>query len=248
MALRRPNLAPLWLGSAMTGLLPETFKWVDYTWSGMEPAQWTASIQSFMDLQFSGKMKPPEDRNGQKFISREDEWRLLYLTETESSRYTIPHMSPFPPFGSTALKSATIEVRKHAFCGHSLVYRHWVRQNKDEQSIDDPGTTCNSKNISAQSHAYRIPIWLSQLPKKLCMLWQPGHAISEWTSAGDSCDEKLSEQATRDVFTWSLGDGVKPEDLAMWEHEWLDGLIEAVNGEDDEDEPYQSDDCRTLPS
>lgn len=79
MSDRRPNLASLWLGAAITVLLPRIFQ-VSQSFlpaSYLEAVTWTRSPQSFMD--------PPNHRRvrtrivGDKvMIPREDEFRLLF--------------------------------------------------------------------------------------------------------------------------------------------------------------------------
>ncbi|KAH0830077.1 hypothetical protein FOPE_10814 [Fonsecaea pedrosoi] len=48
--------------------------------------------------------------------------------------------------------------------------------------------------------------------------------------------ENLSRLATRNLFNWTLRDGTKPEESAIWTHEWLEGLIDTLDDEDDEDD------------
>lgn len=47
--------------------------------------------------------------------------------------------------------------------------------------------------------------------------------------------EKLSRTATRNLFTWTLSDGIRPEERAVWQHERLGGLLDIDNEEDDTD-------------
>ncbi|KAH0830078.1 hypothetical protein FOPE_10333 [Fonsecaea pedrosoi] len=79
MAHRRPNSAPLWLGSTITGLLPRLFEIAgNYLPTiSLESTQWTQSPQSFMDPQYHGKLRCLEDNDGCKLIRREEEFRLI---------------------------------------------------------------------------------------------------------------------------------------------------------------------------
>lgn len=96
MAARRPNSAPLWLGSAITGLLPRVFEIAGaYLPSiSLEATRWTRSSQSFMDPRHHRKARFYDDDKGQKFIRREDEFRLLYVTDIESNQYASPPLCP----------------------------------------------------------------------------------------------------------------------------------------------------------
>lgn len=105
MAARRPNLASLWLGSAITGLLPRVSQ-INKTYLPsicLEATVWTASLQSFMDPKFHGRSRTRRNFRFEKVISREDEFRLLYLTDLESQEYGVPPKSPYPPFGAVKL-------------------------------------------------------------------------------------------------------------------------------------------------
>lgn len=46
-----------------------------------------------------------------KFIRRENEFRLLYLTDVESDRYGMPPLSPYPPVEVVKLNETALEVR-----------------------------------------------------------------------------------------------------------------------------------------
>lgn len=74
---------------------------------------------------------------GDSFILREDEFRLLSLTNLKSNAYGPPPISPYPPFGLAKLENATLEIRLHASCGHRLTYLNWIWQGTDEQIVVD---------------------------------------------------------------------------------------------------------------
>lgn len=133
MAIRRPKSAPLWLGSALTGLLPNLINYAaHHPFYSLAVVEWTGSPQFFMDPQQYKKVKSFKGDKGKESISRADEFRLLYLTDLESELHRLwPPMSPWPPFGLTALRRSPLGVQVHAFCGHSPVYRYWVWQGKD---------------------------------------------------------------------------------------------------------------------
>ncbi|KAF1949131.1 hypothetical protein CC80DRAFT_529610 [Byssothecium circinans] len=180
-----PSSAPLWLGSAITGMLPRIQSILS---SFMPPGcpeatVWTNCCQSFMDSAFHKERRISDHATLGKVICREDEFRLLYLTDIESDRYGMLPLSPYPPFGMVKLNETALEVRLHAFCGHQLDYSHWVWRNHDRPDLIDPGKA---------------------LP----------------------C-EKLSEIATRNIFSWTFfSNGVRPDEMPMWRHEWLSILLD----------------------
>ncbi|KAG9780210.1 hypothetical protein KCU88_g3774, partial [Aureobasidium melanogenum] len=115
MAMRRPSVAPLWLGSAITGSLPI---FLDYHngYGGpilLETVEWAKAPQSFMDPGYHRKA-PVKVEKGQKYICREDEMRLLYISNRQSSQYQHLPLVPFPPIGSSRIKSTAIEDRSSA--------------------------------------------------------------------------------------------------------------------------------------
>lgn len=123
---RRPNLAPLWLGATITGLLPRIFQ-VSKSFLPtiyLEGVTWTQSSQSFMDPIYHRLVKTY--RKGEKaMISREDEFRLLFLTDTGSETYGVPPLCPYAPIGDVDIQHSSIEVRLHHSCDHRLMYRSW---------------------------------------------------------------------------------------------------------------------------
>lgn len=158
MAARRPNIAPLWLGAAITGLLPRILR-VHNTFlppTCLEAAVWSSSPQSFMDPEFHHRPQihrrrrsrrtanGDDDDDDEKAISREGEYRLLYLTDVESQVYRQPPLSPYAPFGLVNLRDAALEVRLHATCGHGLVYAAWIWQGRDGRTVRDPGITSST--------------------------------------------------------------------------------------------------------
>lgn len=141
MSERRPNLASLWLGATITGLLPrilqvsQTFLPTIY----LEAVVWTTSPQSFMDPINHGYVKTR--RKGDKvMISREDEFRLLYLTDTLSGEYGNPPLCPYSPFGEVNIDDTSLRARLHVSCNHRLSYRSWEWKCHNRESLSDFGT------------------------------------------------------------------------------------------------------------
>lgn len=129
MSKRRPTVASLWLGATITGLLPrilqvsQTFLPTIY----LEAVAWIASPQSFMDPSNNRHIKPRQTGD-RVMISREDEFRLLYLTDTLSNVYGNPPLCPYPPFGEVDIRHTSLQVSLHFSCNHTLVYRSWEWQ------------------------------------------------------------------------------------------------------------------------
>jgi hypothetical protein len=235
MAARQPSLAPLWLGSAITGILPRIQSILS---SFMPPGcpeatVWTNCYQSFMDSAFHKELRISDNATLGKIICREDEFRLLYLTDIESDRYGMLPLSPYPPFGVVKLDETALEVRLHAFCGHQLDYSHWAWRNHDRPDLIDFGIPRLACPHSHEQGPSRKPIVITGICRLLArlqsksytfwhllfgLLWPPGKALP--------C-EKLSEIATRNIFSWTFfSDGVRPDEMAMWRHEWLSFLLD----------------------
>ncbi|KAF2245052.1 hypothetical protein BU26DRAFT_490162 [Trematosphaeria pertusa] len=191
MSARRPSSAPLWLGSAITGMLPRIPSILSNFMppSCLEATVWTDCRQSFMDPAFHEELPISHTARLENVIRREDEFRLLYLTDVESESYGTPPLSPYPPFGLVKLDETAIEVRLHAFCGHRLDYSNWVWRRQNRPDLTDYG---------------KVP----------------------------PC-ERLSEIATRNIFSWTFfSDGVRLDELPMWEHEWLSFLLDHESDEE----------------
>lgn len=146
MCERTPNAAPIWLGAAITGLLPRIFQVAQsfIPTSYPEAAVWSRSPQSFMDP--SNHHLIPIHRNaGHEEISREDEFRLLFLTDYTSDNFGNPPISPYPPFGRVNIKDTSLEVRLHLSCNHRLAYQSWNWRCQDGQVMSDFGKCSKPK-------------------------------------------------------------------------------------------------------
>ncbi|KAK2757195.1 hypothetical protein FQN54_004709 [Arachnomyces sp. PD_36] len=226
MAARQPNLASLWLGSAITGLLPKILQ-INKTYLPsicLEATVWTASLQSFMDPKFHRKPRIRRNFRFEKVISREDEFRLLYLTDLESQEYGEPPKSPYPPLGVVKLRDTALEVRRHVSCGHALHYSHWVWQGLMTRK-DDFGFT-SSPTIPSQLDGGSLA---QRALAKLSDIWITVLASRPYVSK-EVCQNGLSQRATRDIFSWIFfADGVKEDESEMWKHEWLEPLLCTVD-------------------
>lgn len=137
---RRPNLASMWLGATITGLLPRIFQ-VSTSFLPtiyLEGVTWTQSPQSFMDP-INHRLVKSHRKGENVMISRADEFRLLFLTDTLSETYGVPPLCPYSPLGEVDVKHTSLEVRLHLFCDHRLVYRSWGWQCQRGETITDNG-------------------------------------------------------------------------------------------------------------
>lgn len=140
MSERRPNLASLWLGATITGLLPRIFQVSEYFLPAiyLEGVTWTQSPQSFMDPS-NHRLVKTRNIGDRVMISREDEFRLLFLTDTLSETYGNPPLCPYSPFGEVDVRHTSLQVRLHISCDHRLVYHSWEWQCQNGESLHDSG-------------------------------------------------------------------------------------------------------------
>ncbi|KGM91508.1 uncharacterized protein PADG_12366 [Paracoccidioides brasiliensis Pb18] len=224
MAARRPNLAPLWLGSAVTGLLPRIPKVCTSSIPpvSLEATVWTMSPQSFMDPTFHRRPNVRRNLCLEKVIPREDEFRLLYITDFNSEDFATVPLCPYPPFGVAKLQETALEVRPHVSCGHSLAYSHWVwqRQRVGSKGLKDQGFTLTLQQSRGGCLA------LLRRNTKNCRDFgftitsaTVMHGINPWMKG-------FPTSLLETFFQWVLfNDGVKSKDKNMWNHEWLQLLL-----------------------
>jgi hypothetical protein len=213
MAERRPTLAPLWLGASVMGFLPRVLiesRSLSRAWP--ETIIWTASSQCFMDPQNFGTVSVQRGPDGKYMIPREDEFRLLYLLDLEGEAFKFPPVVSYPPFGLTSVESCSIMVRKHYSCGHRFRYLCWQWKCVQNQILCDTGISHGGHRVITQPLALAV-VTSSPIPDII--------------SRGPEFDESLSENATSNVFVWPCHtEGTKPEDRALWKHEWLSWFLE----------------------
>lgn len=235
LALHRPTLAPLWLGAAMTGLsnfIPLFLKSLDAPYARPDSiaAAWTGSPQSFLDQTGRGpyiysddaiassplgEANLPSNDAATLVIKRADRWRLLH--DIGEPPYNSTSLVPWPPFGRISLVACELGVRQHERCKRHLKrYKHWNWITADGLSLDDFGFVDRVSDIQPGPDSAPSP--LESDPS-----WQ------------DYIDETASMTATRNIFAWNSvnGEGYWPGEKAIFEHEWLDGLL-------DEDSDYES--------
>lgn len=229
LALHRPMLAPLWLGAILTGLtsfIIPFLKSLDapYARPDSVAAAWTGSPQSFMDQPGTGPyiqgneaaMWGTYEQSTALEIQRIDRWRLLH--DIGKPPYNSTPLIPWPPFGRMPLASCELEIRQHECCRRHLKhYSHWNWITTDGPSPEDFGFIgMPSNNLPGIEPASRT-LETADPP------WR--HDI----------DETASITATRNIFAWNSvnGEGYGPSEKPIFEHEWLEGLLE----DDTDDEP-----------
>jgi hypothetical protein len=94
-------------------------------------------------------------------ISREDEFRLLFLTDTLSETYGVPPLCPYAPFGEVDVQHTSLEVRHHLSCRHGLIYHSWNWQCKYRDALVDFGTPNDSQPFTGLFKHISLPsIWI----------------------------------------------------------------------------------------
>lgn len=221
--IRRPRLSGLWIGAALTGLVPTILKSVREGTPDLDPDaySWTASPQSFMNLPGSGPYFHT-DASWNSSIRREDAWRLLYLppSEDDGLYYKSLPFSPWPPPGTTIEQNCALRVRAHNSCPrHRLFYSHWTWQLKDGTSLDDhgfrqddPGHYQHSSYAQSPSHGLECP----HVPLPIA--------------------QDASREASLAIFRWVLVNQEGKPKEPIYNDDWIagcedigDGYIEAQN-------------------
>jgi len=107
----------------------------------LEETHWITSSQSFMDPILYGLPRIEKNANSQCFISREDEFRLLFVIDITSSSYQSPPICPWAPFGRVGIEMCAIEVREHIRGGHRPEYQCWTWLGRDDKRLKNYGST-----------------------------------------------------------------------------------------------------------
>ncbi|KAF2241414.1 hypothetical protein BU26DRAFT_525236 [Trematosphaeria pertusa] len=229
MALHRPSSAPLWLGAGITGLIPSLLRVAmkHLPSTSLEATIWVRSLQSFMDPRFHRPPPKFNDLEGRTHIYREDEFRLLYITDVESRRYASPPLSPWPPFGTVDITTTNLEVQLHLNCAHRLLYKQWNWQLEDGKALLDPGVPTPMCDSLQKERGLA-----GQLSSRATRLWNNLRTSQRMVENG-AYNRSTSQSATRAIFQWTLVDGIRPDDKKLWTHEWLRDLLEDESGDDD---------------
>ncbi|KPM37314.1 hypothetical protein AK830_g9244 [Neonectria ditissima] len=218
---KNPQLGFFWLGALLTGLHRSIIQRARLGSCDIElhSAAWTRTLQSFIQL-------PVSQIETAGAILRSDECRLLYLS-SEEYQSRVP-MSPWEPFGETALKDTEIEVRLHAHCGeHGLVYNAWS-WNCDEQA--------QNGSLPSKGELLRAFPFMSALvpPHNRPSEADGSNGIKDvvvFFDDFDPEDEDASCHATLSAFMWLRRDGFPAAEQDIRHHEWL---CEVLDQEDEE--------------
>lgn len=214
MSYHRPKVASLWLGAALTGLVPGLLDFIAKQMPPLSPeaAVWTRTPQSFMDLKYESSVSVYIRNALRGSILRRDIYHTLYATDVKSKRYPSLPMSPWPPFGSVKLKDAPFEVQRHSSCKHQLTYQKWLWKLQHDGALPDIGATIPAQSLRLQKDLHQ---------RRKLQIFKIVSTRSVSKSPLSSPDETLSRCATRGSFRWALPDGISPLDMKLWNHEWL---------------------------
>ncbi|KAJ5560948.1 hypothetical protein N7535_009145 [Penicillium sp. DV-2018c] len=209
---RRPNLFALWVGAALSGLVPKA---IDLAKSGTPPLDpigyaWTSSAQSFMDFAGSGPYFG-SDACGEFAIQRADAWRLLYLpvTEDDGLYYNSLPFSPWPPIGQMKEKDCALRVQTHKDCPrHNLAYCDWTWQLRDGTVLRDKGFRLQNHNIPHRDQSGMSPMNFS---------------FPSQSETPSSPTLNASREASFEIFRWVLAnhEGKPPEPI--YDDAWIAG-------------------------
>ncbi|KAH8432269.1 uncharacterized protein LDX57_009908 [Aspergillus melleus] len=209
---RRPRLSALWVGAALSGLVPKIIAAVRRGTPPLDPNgfSWTGSPQSFMDLAGSGPYFHRE-ASGDQSIERADAWRLLYLPvlEDDGLYYNSLPFSPWQPVGKTREQNCALRVRAHETCPrHRLVYIHWTWQLQDGSKLIDSGFRLDDHE-----------------PRQLFSRVQsPSEASFAYPRIPLSSTQGASREASMEIFRWVLAnhEGRPPEE-PIYDDDWIAG-------------------------
>lgn len=192
LALRRPNVAPLWYGIAACGHTKTILAIVPFLQSLYTPmpsrpipevAAWTDSPQSFMDLRGSGAYLQAGDQ-----VARADVWRLRHEcwdVEPEGAPFRNPPMCLWPPFGFIKVDKLELPLRLHINCDrHHWVYTRWIwLLGNGALSVEETSLPQEGSPFEAES---QVDVTYSSLPN---LVYKPDHIASE--------------RAVGDIFRWA---------------------------------------------
>lgn len=196
-ALRRPNVAALFLGASLPDLLdPTVFHFVKSGLSvlDLDAAAWMDSERSFIQSPGSS-----ETSNSSAYaMSRADIWRLLYITDSTGQEYRSP-LTPWKPFGEMNLWDVPLASREHQGCcsEHYLRYQCWSWELADGSTLVDEGRQKDTSpwgTLSSSSSTIFCP--KSPLGLNDCR-----------TETFPQLDYYASEVATRQAFKWVVVNG-----------------------------------------
>ncbi|KND88669.1 hypothetical protein TOPH_06694 [Tolypocladium ophioglossoides CBS 100239] len=220
LALRRPNIAPLWYGIAACGHTKTVLAIIPFLQNLHSPvpsrpipevAAWTGSPQSFLDLPGSGPYL-----QGNYQVARKDVWRLrheFWDVEPEGAPFRNPPTCPWPPFGVMGVEELEIPVRTHIRCQrHHWVYTRWTWLLNDKIEVLDEPSTREESWLGFEGESHLRP--QDSLPT-------PSY----------STDHAASERAVGDIFRWAATE-IEDTGREIYTHPWVEALSDLDMGDD----------------
>lgn len=216
LASRDPRLGFLWVGAIISGCHTQLLRRSQHDSMEVDilSAAWTNTLQTFIQLPVTGSVQSGR-------IERENECRLMYLASKSHQSY--PPMSPWKPFGSTALEDTDLDVRLHAHCqGHGLRYLGWTWDCRDD------------------GHPAQLTVPASEGALGTYPNLNPQLITSEFNHKipydnMDPDDARPSWKATLNIFMWLRRDGFPSSEQCIRRHEWLCGVLD-----EEEADAYES--------
>ncbi|KAB8224891.1 hypothetical protein BDV33DRAFT_199175 [Aspergillus novoparasiticus] len=215
-AIRRPSVAALWIGAAVSGIGPKLLEKVRRGRPALDSIAfpWTGAPQSFMDDAGSG----PYTWGDPAYISRPDVWRLLHLSPTEEDdlSYEYGPMTPWEPCGANLTTNCALRVTTLLKCPrHEYRYQHWSWELEGGETVQDYG------------FLKRYPSLLTSEPFNNPDSKVASHSL-EKRELGTN--REASEEASLEAFRWFVfgGEGLPPEKI------YHDGLFQEIWEQDDD--------------
>ncbi|ROT35419.1 hypothetical protein SODALDRAFT_65589 [Sodiomyces alkalinus F11] len=146
-ALRRPRVAPWWLGLMLLGddvaifdrihsylcTLQERANFPCLSTPDTTVAAWTGSAQSYLDDSVPTDVHHTESQSSEsRIISRADQLRHRYLFLRQDPGWTY---SAWRPFGSVPMKNVESELWPQLELEYSLEYVDWIWWTKDGNDV-----------------------------------------------------------------------------------------------------------------
>ncbi|MCJ1442817.1 MAG: hypothetical protein MMC23_003314 [Stictis urceolatum] len=181
-AIRCPSLSALWLGAAISGLVPKILKFVE---SGTPPLDqngfpWTKCAQSFMDtvaqgMYFSGTS-----------VSRSDVWQIRHLPPVvcDELYYESRPFTPWKPPGRTTKENCELRVQAHESCKrHELLYQYWSWKLHDGSVYHDYGFETINHSINRHSVEPAFPVIPLSLAQTASI--NASRTVIQWATVND---------------------------------------------------------------
>jgi hypothetical protein len=217
-AIRCPPLSALWLGAAISGLVPRVLKFVESGTPHLDhnAFPWTGCPQSFMDVTEPGPYFCPNSSD--TAIERADVWQIRYLPPVIDDDLYYEHrpFAPWKPAGKTDKHRCDLRVRAHQDCQrHDISYRHWNWKLKDGSAIEDQGFRMTTTQDVLPARSPKVELLTDTV----------------FPTVPLSLDQNASQNASRTILQWATvnGEGVPSE--GIYYDEWVQGFLQ-----DDDDE------------